>query len=525
MHTAFEKTYADQIIGKLTAIDRLIIHGHFTYFFQPGCFEQFLWRQRVLLKDFKPYVLKATAELKAHAFELAAEARRPYIHLNHVLKGKDDLAKKIAERDGITEGLICVLSTLEVSLSFDVQGNHRTHKLEVVRRPRKCLHFYFYFIDPEFGLIHLRLQSWFPFQIQVYINGREWLARQLERRGVGFRRYENALLDVTDLELAQELCDRLGRRKWPRLLDAFARRINPCLPIVQRFGAGLGYYWVVDQCEIATDIMWKERAGLAALMPDLFDHAIRAFSAHDVMRFLGRKLTVRYRGEIVSDDKKVPTALRGRPEGRRVKHRVARNWIKFYDKWSVLRVETVINNPREFRILRVTTTPRGRKKRRWMMMAKGVANLWRYVEVGRQSNERYLGALAQARVKGEAVTELDSLCQSRIVLRRRYARFNPVSDRDCELFRAALAGEHTIQGFRNRDLSQRLYTKSATHPEEVRRRCARVSRLIAKLRGHGLIAKVHKRRLYRVTIRGQRLMSAAIHYRDRGLPAAVDAAA
>ncbi len=525
METAFEREYAGQIVGKLTAVDRLIIHGHLSYFFQPGAFERFLSQQSVLLKDFKGYVLKATAQVRAHALKMATEAHRPYIHLNYVLKGKDDLAKKIAERDGITEGLICVLSTMEVGWSFDVKGNHQTHKLEIVRRPRKCLHFYFYFLDPEFGLIHLRLQSWFPFQVQVYLNGREWLGRQLQARGIGFRRYENALVEIEDLERAQEIADRLSRRKWPRLLDAFARRINPLLPVLRRFCAGLGYYWVVDQCEIATDVLWKDRPSLAAVMPDLLDHAIAAFSADSVMRFLGRKLTAAFKGEIVSDDRKVPTTLRGRPEGRRVKHRIAGNWIKFYDKWSVLRIETVINKPGDFRILRVTTTSRGRKKRRWMRMAKGVANLWRYVQVGRQSNERYLGALAQARVKGKAVAELDRLCQSRVVQGRRYARFDPVSEGDCTLFKAVLAGEHAIHGFRNRGICRRIHARPATSVEEARRRRARVSRLIAKLRGHGLVAKVTKSRLYRVTERGHRLMSAAIRYRNCGLPVAIPVAA
>jgi hypothetical protein len=521
METAFETTYGDAIIGKLTAIDRLIFHGHLMCFFRPGAFETFLWQQQVLLKDFKGYVSKATTAIRDHALKMAAEAHRPYIHLNHFAGGKDEMAKKIAKRDGITDGLICVLSTLELNGSFDVQANHRTHKLEIVRRQRKCLHLYFYFIDAEFGFMHVRLQSWFPFNIQVYINGREWLARQLERRGVAFQRYENALLDIEDLALAQELSTRLARRKWPRVLDAFARRVNVWLPIIQRFDRG--YYWVTDQCEIATDIMWKDRSRLAAIMPDLFDHAIRTFSAKDVMRFLGRTCVIT--AEVVSDDKRVPTTRRGRPEGRRVKHRVAQNWIKFYDKWSVLRVETVINKPSDFRILRVVKTPRGRKTRRWMPMRKGVANLWRYLEVGRQANERYLGALAHARVRGKAVAELDSLCQSRVVEGKRYGRFNPVSDQDCALFAAVLAGEHAIQGFRNRAIGRRLYPKPSTSPEESKRRCARVSRLIAKLRGHGLVAKVPKSRLYRVTSRGQRLMSAALRYRDSGLPVAQEATA
>jgi len=150
-------------------------------------------------------------------------------------------------------------------------------------------------------------------------------------------------------------------------------------------------------------------------------------------------------------------------------------------------------------------------------MAKGVANLWRYFEVGRQSNERYLDALSEAHLKGKAVADLDNLCHGRIVQGRQYGRFNPVSSADCALFAAAMAGEQAIQGLRNRTIRQRLYPSPATSPQEARRRCARVSRLIAKLRGHGLIAKVPTRRLYRVTTRGQRLMSAALQYRNLGL--------
>jgi hypothetical protein len=229
------------------------------------------------------------------------------------VKGKDDLAKKIAARDGIQEGLVCVLSTLEMRPCFQVRGNHETHELEVVRRLRPCLHLYFYFIDPEFGFMHLRLQTWFPFQIQIYVNGREWLARQLEKRGVGFGRYQNSLLTIEDLRLAEKLCQRFARRKWPRVLDAFARRVNPWLPVVRKYAGGQGYYWVIDECETATDVMFRNRARLREILDGLFDQAIRAFSAEHVLRFLGRRFPGRLRGEVVTDHVR-------RPEGRRIKH-------------------------------------------------------------------------------------------------------------------------------------------------------------------------------------------------------------
>lgn len=219
-----------------------------------------------------------------------------------------------------------MLSVLEPCSTFTVRGNRKQQKLEVVRRRSKCLHFYFYFIDPEFGFMHVRLQSWFPFGIQVYINGREWLARQLDQRKIDYERYQNSFTSITNLSVAQELCDKFAHRSWPRLLNAFARQVNPFITIIRRAGFG-GYYWVVDQCEYATDVMFADRTSLLAIFPDLIEHALLHTSSENVMRFLGRKLHGNFKGEVMSDLKK-------RPEGWRIKHRMKRNSIKMYDKWS-----------------------------------------------------------------------------------------------------------------------------------------------------------------------------------------------
>jgi hypothetical protein len=87
-----------------------------------------------------------------------------------------------------------------------------------------------------------------------------------------------------------------------------------------------------------------------------------------------------------------------------------------------------------------------------------------------------------------------------------------------------LAGGNTIVGFRNHDLVHRLYPRPATDDDERRRRCARASRLIAKLRGHGLVAKVRGARLYRVSPHGQRVLAAALAVHDNAFPAAYLAA-
>ncbi len=145
----------------------------------------------MLLVAFAVYVKTMTDRLKKHAMRFAENAGRPYEYLAGALtarrgQSKEDRDRAIVERDGIVSGLVAVFATVEPCTSFQVVGNRETHKLEVVRQARKCLffyfYFYFYFMDRDFGLMHIRLQSWFPFGIQIYVNGREWLCRQLDRR-------------------------------------------------------------------------------------------------------------------------------------------------------------------------------------------------------------------------------------------------------------------------------------------------------------------------------------------------------
>ena len=512
---AFDDVHAERITGSLTMFDRLIFKGHLTRLFGNDAVRACLWKQGVPITEFTEYAKRTTGQIAEAVRSIAVETDRPVISFDHVktrggANRKDDLARSIAERDGVTEGVVCVISAVEPCWSFQVRRNLKTHRIDVARRERKCLHHYLYLIDPEFGFMHVRIQGWLPYTIQVYMNGREWLARELDRAAVGYLRYDNSLLRIDDLDKASALCDKFVHRSWARVLNAFARRVNPVLPSIQAAGFG-GYYWVVDQAEIATDVMFRSRPELLAVWPDIVRHATLNMSSEDVLGFLGRKLHPSLAAEVMTDAKR-------RPEGWRIKHRMARNWVKVYNRVSVLRVETTINNPREFRVLRVTTDEAGRRERRWCEMRKGVADMWRQFQVGASANRRYLDALAAAPLKGEGVAALDALCRPRTTHGRHHARFNPLTGNDLALFRAVLAGDFVLRGFRNQDLARRLYPRPAVDRDEAHRRCERVSRLIVKLRGHGLVAKVPRARRYRVTGYGHRVMTAALHTHDDRFP-------
>ena len=134
--------------------------------------------------------------------------------------------------------------------------------------------------------MHVKLQTWFPFTVQVYVNGHEWLARKLAARGITFEKHDNAFVELADVEKASECARGFWRRDWPKLLDRLADRVHPLL---RDWLAGQNYYWVIDQAEFSTDVLFTDKKGLASLRRSLYQHAVDCFGAEQVMTFLGRK--------------------------------------------------------------------------------------------------------------------------------------------------------------------------------------------------------------------------------------------
>jgi hypothetical protein len=347
--------------------------------------------------------------------------------------------------------------------------------------------------------MHIRIPTWFPFAIQVCLNGHDWLARKLDHHGLAYRRLDNAFLWIENPERAQRFADRLTQKNWPRILSAWARKVNPLMRDLLR---NMNYYWITQQSELATDVMFKDRATLKDLYDKLLRHATLCFSAEDVMTFLGRKLHGNFSGEILN-------LYKQRWPGARVKHGMRGNWIKMYDKHgSVLRIETVINDPTQFKVRR-RATHKGKKQMRWCQMAKGVANLYRYAEVSMTANRRYLNALAVVDDPLQANQSIHTLAQAVRKQGRAYRGFNPADQDDAKLFAAVMRGEHAIKGFRNRDIRHLLF-KAARDQAQARRCSARVSRLFKRLHVHGLIAKIPRTRRWRVTHKGAAIMTMVI---------------
>lgn len=284
---SFLAEHAADVTGVIRGFDRLRLRGSLRWLYQPSFMKRYLCEARVLLKDFGAYATGVSNRIRAAAHAFAAHEHRPVRYLHSTAQSKEELARALAARDHIDSGLIGLFDIVEPCLTYFVRGDHAARRLHLELRPGKCLHHYFYFAHADFGQMHLRVQSWFPFQVTVCLNGRLWLARQLDRAGLGYVQRDNSFLAFDDPARAQKIADAQARAPLGRELEKLLRQCHPlaaelCRPL------GLSYYWSVDQSEYATDLMFKSPAALAAIYPTLVQHGIQHCGSADVLRCLGR---------------------------------------------------------------------------------------------------------------------------------------------------------------------------------------------------------------------------------------------
>jgi hypothetical protein len=503
--TSFLHRLGAAILGVLSGFDRLRLRGTLPRLANTGGLYRWLEAARVPLKDFPAYAQERTEQLREAIQAQAEQAGRPVEYLAGYTD-KEALVRRRLQSDGAAPGgLVCAFSTPENCTSYDVYRDPKAHTIELRRRPRKCLHYYVYSLDRCFGLSQVRLQTWFPFDTHVVLNGREWLARDLDKKGIGYQRRDNCFTWIEDFARAQELADRQVRIAWEAELDRLLRRV---LPPRRTWLPDDHYYWTAEQTEWATDLAFRDAAALAGIYPQLIRRAIESFSSEDVLRFLGRHVTAaghvppRYQGEVTSD-------LKRRPEGMRIKHRAGRNTVKLSDKQgSVLRVETTLNEVKGLKSYRAAAdAPAG--PREWRPMRKGVAEMPRRAEVSQASNGRYLEALGGLPTDVPLSRAVGELCRAAVVAGRRYRALNPLAADDARLLEAVGRGEWLVAGFRNRDIRRALFGEAADAVTR-RRQAARVTRLLGLLRAHGLIKKVPRTHRYLLTVEGTAVIPALL---------------
>jgi len=502
----FIEKFRDQICGTLSGFDRLVLRGsprRLEYAYYDASrgivvakgMEEYLWQNGVRFKDYGEYVKRVSLRVKEASTKRLRQAGLPVIFLPQANLDKEQCARRVAAERGITSGPVCALSAVEPSATFEYS------KSKIARRVRPCHVLYHYRLDERFGWMYGRIQTWFPFNIQIGLNGREWLARQMNRAGLGYVQNQNCFTWIEDFDRAQQLMKQQLETDWVPVLKAISGELNP---LHQEIFAHYPteYYWTCYQSEWATDIVFRQREHLQRLMPALISHGMLSFHSRDVLRFFGKRTTkagripMNFHGEL-------QTSCKQYEQGERVKFWMDGNAAKFYDKAyaadvAVLRAaETTLNNVSVF----CTYRPKEggpEDDLQWRPMRKGIADLYRRAEVSQHTNDRLINGLASVDDSASLQQLTASLQQPTRWNGRRVRALRPLGD-DRPLLEAINHGDFFLNGFRNRDLQALLFQEPASSIQEQRRRSAAISRKLRMLRAHGLIRKVPRTHRYVVS--------------------------
>jgi hypothetical protein len=484
--------YADQILGVLSCYDRVVITGTLPEICYVGAMTGYLHAHGIEIADYTRFADSLRQEIRDHAERLARESGLTIEFIQRNNFRKEDRIREILRERGEAPGLVHIFSAMEPCSCFKPRIERNTRKGALRGTEGRCLHYYFYFLSEELGLCYLRVPTWAPFRLQFYFNAHNQLALELKRAGIGFQLVDNTFTAVEDFAEAQRLADSIRVDTLHRLLDRCARWLCPVLSHFQD-----GYHWSLMQVEYATDVIFQRREDLEPLYEVLVRTAIHAVKPEQVAQFLGRKLDEGYTGEIGND-------FHTRIEGTRIKHHMGRVSIKMYDKLGrVLRIETTANDVTFFKHYRRVEHRNGASTMKTAPVKKSIYSLLVLAQLMGAANRRYLEFLSDLDDPTQGIKDLEKISRRTKDGKGTSRGFNLFLKEDRSLFEALVRGEFNIHGLHAKDLRRLL-------PDRTK---SQISRLLKRLRTHGLLKKVGRTYKYYLTRWGKRVIVAALQCR------------
>jgi hypothetical protein len=496
MEELLSERYCKELDGVLSCYDRVVITGNIQSFCYAQGMTHYLYQQEIRIFDYAKFAEPLRERIRENA-EALAQANG--VKIEFVRSGKKDFRKEnrvqqVLKKRGDQPGLVHIFGAMEACSSYRPWHDKATGKTYLKPGSSKCMTYYFYFMDEQLGLCYLRVPTWSPFRLQFYFNGHNWLANQLKQRGIAYKMSDNAFVHIDDYTIANQLANEFDVEILHQRLDEFAQQYCPVIVELK-----LTYYWSIMQSEYATDLVFKSRDTLQAFYPHLLETLTHAVKPADIATFLGRKLNGNYQGEMGNRFNK-------RWIGSRIKHQMGPVSIKMYDKFNlILRIETTVNNVAFFKQYRQVQHRDGSTTMGWAPMKKTIHSLPALREVLSAANQRYLKFISSIATPQVGVEQLHRLAETKTEDQHRHKGFNLFSEEDTCLFRTLLQGEFFISGFTNKQLrTQYLSHKSASQ----------VTRLLKRLRIHGVIKKIGKRYKYYLTDFGRQTAAMALKLRE-----------
>jgi hypothetical protein len=497
--------FKGKVNSVITGFDRIVFKGIIRPIMHSQGMESFLLARKVMFKDFKGYATTQSQKIIQSADELSMNHfDHKTIYISSINERKEKLAHDRQEKLGIKEGLIGVWSCVESCNTFKSKFDPTKTYPSLSFERSKCKHLYYYFDDPVFGFMSVRLQTWAPYEMQIALNGREWLRRSLDASGCGYVVSGNKFLHIDDYGLAQRLLDEQVRTDFKKVLNGFLPSVFPVMPEV--LGKGLSYYWTFWQSEVAKDYIFRDDRTLAALMNDFQLHAMITGNGERILKYFGSP--VRADGQPYRyKNPEIFTRAKYWYDGVRVRHRSGKNSVKLYNEHNVLRFEMTMNDPNAFKTYRNSESQYEDEPKKFMPIRKGIADAAARYEVSKTIVDRFSEHMAAVKEQTPLGVMLDFV-ERPLVQEGKRTRAIDVFGKDREFLRAISDPAFDVQAITNKQLQNILKGKPWAKNMTDKQLSARITRHLTLLRKHGLIEQLPKQRKYVLTDMGRRITAA-----------------
>jgi len=487
--------YANQLAGHLRCFDRVIVHGTLVDVAYPGALLVSMQQAGFRPRDLAQFAHPINQQVRDHAIGLAREHGVEIEMVTRKNFRQEDRVAAILKARGRQPGLVHVFAVKETATVFDTRHARADGYAQVITRRGCCIHYYFYWLHPRLGLIHVRVPTWLPLRLQVYFNGHSWLGNQLEQAGISYELADNAFIHCSDWTRAQALADGLDPRAWHAELDELARQ---CCPAAGQFPNG--YHWCLTQVEYAQDLVFKEPGLVEGLFEELARQALLVIKVDDVARFLGKRLPLH-------QDTPLNSHLGRRHAGLRLKHSLGPASVKLYNKpGGILRLEMTTYDVSFFKHYRQVVHRDGTKDEGLAVVKKNIYSLHDLAQLMRAAVKRYSHWLASLVEHSAGRAEVAKLGRAEHDKQgRSYRGFNPFLEEDTQILQTVLRGEYALGGLTARRLQGMFQDWSR----------GRIGRLLKRLRLHGLLRKIAHTHTYYLTTLAQRLLTAVLHLKEQ----------
>src|SRR6478752_246484 len=275
------KLFGDLLLFVYHCFDRIVIHGYLSGLSRPEQVVHFFRKVVGIPVLSKEILSQRTADYQNW---VEAFARNHNIPIEWAEKGvrKEDYVlpwlRRMTKRNAY--GAYFIFKSMEQGPSFRVSvpkyptkdPNHRI----LARQRSRFTHDYFYIRDEVLGPMVMRVATFFPFQTTYYLNGHNFIERELNRAQVGFRKNDNAFLAIDDVAALQAAADRLSPDIIRERLDYWTLILGPKFSVKERKRVGL---WRLSADKIAsifgTRLNRRMRGKLATVIDQIEHGQIR----------------------------------------------------------------------------------------------------------------------------------------------------------------------------------------------------------------------------------------------------------